>query len=212
MKDRSGFFVLAGSSADKSSYEDPRFGHGLLTYSLLRNMPLVAATDKNNYIDVNKLFQAVNEEVPKLASTLKKVQEPKIIGGADFSIGIIKDASKFKLPDAKKIITSSNFVNEKARDVLKLSDQIDDQLESVFQANPSSPFNFYDIEKFNGTHFYISGNYKVTNSDVSVTAYFYNSEQDAELKTFTVNGKSTEAKKLAEDLVNQIVSFLNTLK
>lgn len=212
MKDRSGFFVLAGSSADKSSYEDPRFGHGLLTYSLLHNMPLVAASDKNNYIDVNKLFQAVNDEVPKLASTLKKVQEPKIIGGADFSIGIIKDASKFKLPDAKKIITSSNFVNEKARDVLKLSDQIDDQLESVFQANPSSPFNFYDIEKFNGTHFYISGNYKIINSDVSVTAYFYNSEQDAELKTFTANGKATEAKKLAEDLVNQIVSFLNTPK
>lgn len=212
MKDRSGFFVLAGSSADKSSYEDPRFGHGLLTYSLLRNMPLVAAKDEKNYVDVNKLFQAVNDDVPKLASKLNKVQEPKVIGGADFSIGRIRDASKFQLPDAKKIITRSNFVNEKARDVLSLSDQIDDQLESVFQANPNSQYIFYDIEKFNGAHFYISGNYKVTNSDVSVTAYFYNSEQETELKSFTANGKSTEVKKLAEDLVNQIVTFLNTLK
>jgi WD40 repeat protein/uncharacterized caspase-like protein len=215
MQDRSGFFVLAGSSADKSSFEDPRFGHGLLTYSLLHNMPLIAASDKNNYIDVNKLFQAVSDEVPKLASTLKKVQEPKIIGGADFSIGQIKDASKFKLPGAKKIITKSKFGNEKNNDNIKLSGSFNDQLATVFQNNPNTQFNFYgiDADQFNGTCYYMTGTYKTTETDITGTAYFFDStKQDNELISFPFNGKKTDVKKIAEDLANQLILFLNTLK
>jgi len=38
MKDRTGMFVLAGSAADKVTYEAGQFGQGLLTYSLLLGM------------------------------------------------------------------------------------------------------------------------------------------------------------------------------
>jgi hypothetical protein len=48
------------------------------------------------------LFTEVRDDVPKLASELKKVQEPKLIGMEDFSIGQIKDGTALKLPTAKK--------------------------------------------------------------------------------------------------------------
>jgi WD40 repeat protein len=215
MKDRAGFFVLAGSAADKLSYEDPRFGHGLLTYSLLKNMPFVAAKDDYKYIDVFKLFQEVNDEVPKLASKLNKVQEPKIIGAADFSIGQIKDASKYKLPDEKKIIANSNFFNEKGNDNLNLSESFNDQLEKIFEYNTDLQFNYYNIEekKLNGPHYSMKGPYKTTETDITGTAYFFDSTKpDNELKSFPFNGKKTDVKKIAEDLANKLIDFLNTLK
>jgi WD40 repeat protein len=211
MQDRTGFFVLAGSSADKLSYEDPRFGHGLLTYSLLRNMPLVAAADKSNYVDINKLFQVVSEDVPKLAAAIQKNQEPKVIGREDFSIGIIKDVSKYKLPDAKKIITRSTFFNDKLRDPLKLSDVVNGQLETKL-SDFTSAFIFYDTDKANSLYYSLNGKYEVNGTNVKATVYFYKGDQETELKTFTASGDTTQVKKLAEDLINQLYNFLATLK
>jgi WD40 repeat protein len=211
MKDRGGFFVLAGSAADKSSYEDPRFGHGLLTYSLLRNMPKIAALDKNRYVDVGKLFTEVREDVPKLASELKKVQEPKLIGMEDFSIGQIKDGTALKLPTAKKIITKSSFSNKKRTDPLKLTDAINEQLEQMLAA-PTLPFAFWPVDKAAGLYYTLNGEYEVTGATVKVTAYFYQSDQENELKSFSVSGASNQVKNLVDELMGQFGEYLEGMK
>ena len=211
MKDRGGFFVLAGSAADKSSYEDPRFGHGLLTYSLLRNMPKVAAIDKDRFVDVGKLFTEVREDVPKLAGELKKVQEPKLIGMEDYSIGIIKDGSAVKLPSAKKIVTKSSFSNKKRLDPLKLTDAINDELEKLL-ADPTLPFAYWPVDKAAGLYHFMNGEYEVTGTAVKVTAYFYKSDQDDELKTFTATGTSDKVKSIVENLTGQLAEYLGEMK
>lgn len=211
MKDRGGFFVLAGSAADMKSYEDPRFGHGLLTYSLLNNMPKVAAGDKNNYIDVGKLFQEVRDDVPKLAAALNKIQEPKLIGMEDFSIGIIKNDTKYKLPTAKKIIISSDFSNKKRVDPLKFKAEFNAQLEAML-ANPELPFAYYPTDKAQGLHYFINGEYEVVGTTAKVTAYLYKSDQDNELETFNVEGNSTNVKALVEQLLKAVGVTLEKLK
>lgn len=211
MKDRAGFFVLASSSADKLSYEDPRFGHGLLTYSLLNNMPKVAALDKNSFIDVGKLFQEVREDVPKLASALSKTQEPKLIGMEDFSIGVIKPGTPFRLPDAKKIITRSDFSNKKRVDPLKLKNEVNAQLEALL-ANPELPFAYYPTDKAAGLHYFINGEYEQKDTAVLVTAWLYRSDQEEELETFRVEGLSSNLKGLAEQLLVQVWASLNKIK
>jgi WD40 repeat protein/uncharacterized caspase-like protein len=210
MKDRAGFFVLASSSADKKSYEDPRFGHGLLTYSLLNNMPKVAALDKNNFIDVGKLFQEVREDVPKLASAVNKTQEPKLIGMEDFSIGIIKAGTSIKLPTAKKIVTRSNFSNEKRSDPLKFNAEFNVQLETML-ASPALPLAFYPTDKAAGLSYFINGQYVVTGSNVKITAYLYQNDRDQELETFQVEGPGADIKALAAKLLDAIKPSLAKL-
>lgn len=211
MKDRAGLFVLASSSADKLSYEDPRFGHGLLTYSLLNNMPKVAAQDKNSFIDVGKLFQEVREDVPKLASALSKTQEPKLIGMEDFSIGILKAGTPVKLPTAKKIIIRSDFSNKKRLDPLKLKAEVNTQLEAML-ANPELPFAYYPSDKAAGVHYFINGEYEVVGTTVKLTAYLYKSDQDNELETFAVEGSNTNIKALVEQLLGKVRDALQKLK
>ncbi|HPH20227.1 MAG TPA: caspase family protein, partial [Haliscomenobacter sp.] len=211
MKDRGGFFVLAGSAADMKSYEDPRFGHGLLTYSLLNNMPKVAAGDKNNYIDVGKLFQEVRDDVPKLAAALNKNQEPKLIGMEDFSIGIIKNDTKYKLPTPKKIIISSDFSNKKRLDPLKFKAEFNSQLEAML-ANPELPFAYYPTDKAQGLHYFINGEYEVIATTAKVTAYLYKSDQENELETFNVEGSSTNVKALVEQVLVKVKEALAKLK
>ena len=211
MKDRAGLFVLASSSADKLSYEDPRFGHGLLTYSLLNNMPKVAAQDKNSFIDVGKLFQEVREDVPKLASALSKTQEPKLIGMEDFSIGILKAGTAVKLPTAKKIIIRSDFSNKKRLDPLKLKAEVNTQLEAML-ADPSLPFAYYPSDKAAGIYYFINGEYEVIGTTVKLTGYLYKSDQDVELETFAVEGPNTNIKALVEQLLVKVREALLKLK
>lgn len=211
MKDRSGFFVLAGSAADKSSFEDPRFRHGLLTYSLLRNIPKVAAADKNRAVNVGKLFQEVREDVPKLAQEINKVQEPKLIGMEDFSIGIINDSAQAsKLLATRKIITRSSFSDNKNRlDHLGFTDEINRQLEELL-SSPTLPFTFWpELDKAAGTYYTLNGGYDVSGKDLKVTAYFSKNGQEV-LKEFKVSGSKDKVKPLVEKLVNDFADYLDT--
>ncbi|MCB0552402.1 MAG: hypothetical protein KDD02_02535, partial [Phaeodactylibacter sp.] len=64
MKDRTGMFVLAGSAADKVSYEASQYGQGLLTYSILQGMSGFKLRE-DKYVDVALLFEYARDEVPK---------------------------------------------------------------------------------------------------------------------------------------------------
>lgn len=212
MSDRSGFFVLASSSADKKSYEDPRFGHGLLTYSLLNKMPEVAALDRYNYVDVGRLFQEVREDVPKLAAALNKVQEPKLIGMEDFTIGIIKEGTAVRLPSEKKIVTRSAFFNEGVRDPLKIADAVNSELEQLLAA-PDGNFAFWPAEKAAGVYYFLNGTYKVSDKSVDITAYFYKSDEEkTALKTFAISRPPDQVKRAVSDLVSQLMEFLEGLE
>ena len=47
MRNRTGMFLLLGSTSDKVSYEASQYGQGLLTYALLQGMRGVAARTDN---------------------------------------------------------------------------------------------------------------------------------------------------------------------
>ncbi|MBK6930212.1 MAG: caspase family protein [Saprospirales bacterium] len=209
MYDRSGFFVLAGSAADKFSYEDPRFGHGLLTYSLLRNIPMVAAGNSDRYVSVGELFQEVREDVPKLARELNKEQEPKLIGMEDFPIGIMSDTAQLVLPSTKKIIIRSSFSNKKRTDPLKFTSAINGELEKALYG-PTLRFAFWPVNDAPGLHYFLNGEYEEDGKNIHVTAYFYRSDQSKERATFKASGKAAQPETVVDNLVNQLIDFLQT--
>lgn len=100
LKDRTGFHVLMGSAADAVSYEASQYGQGLLTYALLRGMRGAALKD-DMYIDVSRLFQYAKDEVPKLASSIGGIQDPRYIApleAASFDIGLLQSQDKQQIP------------------------------------------------------------------------------------------------------------------
>lgn len=88
LKDRTGFHVLMGCAADRVSYEATQFEQGLLTHALLRGMR-GAALDREEFVDVSRLFQYAANEVPVLARHIGGIQNPLIAAprGTSFDIG-----------------------------------------------------------------------------------------------------------------------------
>lgn len=74
LKDKTGFHVLMGCSADRVSYESAAIEHGLLTYALLEGMSQQAKTKTK----VMSLFLHAAERVPEMASKFKGFQHPLI--------------------------------------------------------------------------------------------------------------------------------------
>ncbi|MCB9745192.1 MAG: caspase family protein [Alphaproteobacteria bacterium] len=77
LKRRMGMTILAGAPAQKSAYEHPALGHGLLTYALLDGLR-GAALHQGRLWEVGRLAQYVTEAVPRIAEELDEVavQEP----------------------------------------------------------------------------------------------------------------------------------------
>ncbi|MEL6617090.1 MAG: caspase family protein, partial [Bacteroidota bacterium] len=89
LKDRTGTFILAGSTADRPSYEASQYAQGLLTWSLLDGMRGAALRDGGE-VDVVRLFGHALDTVPALARGVGGVQAPTMVmpaGGGSFPIG-----------------------------------------------------------------------------------------------------------------------------
>ncbi len=99
LKDRTGFHVLMGCAADKVSYEASEYGQGLLTYALLQGMR-GGALREDEYVDVSRLFQYAEDQVPQLARFIGGIQRPKIAApeGSSFDVGRLTGEDKPKIP------------------------------------------------------------------------------------------------------------------
>ncbi|MGH8583113.1 MAG: caspase family protein, partial [Gammaproteobacteria bacterium] len=134
MKDRTGFHILAGSAADKVSYEASRYGQGLLTYTLLQGLRGAALRD-GEYADISTLFQYARDQVPQLAREIGGIQEPRIAAprGDSFDIGQFTKEDKAAIPLAmiKPLILRPVLLNpEQGFDNLELTAALRRQLQA----------------------------------------------------------------------------------
>ncbi|MEZ4939971.1 MAG: caspase family protein [Saprospiraceae bacterium] len=207
MKDLSGMFVLAGSAADKASFEATPFGHGLLTYSLLNNMPKVAASN-GTYIDVGKLFTAALNEVPRLAAGIDRMQKPEMIGTGSYDIGIIDGEPPFTIPRAIPVFLRTNFLDrQKFKDVQELSKAVNTYLESL-ATQDQADFAFWgDVFECHSDHYYIGGLYQTQGETITGEAKLY--KKDKELATIPFSGTVGALDKLAESIFEAAAQYVN---
>ncbi|MGB0982750.1 MAG: caspase family protein [Saprospiraceae bacterium] len=152
MKDRAGVFILAGSAANKVSYEASQFGQGLLTYSLLSGIR-GGALRENEFVDVMQLFQYAADKVPELAAVIGGVQRPVVAtptGTNSFDIGQITDSVRYKIPleEVKPLFIKSNFQHEKDyEDLIDLSDALDETFKTISDDSDASIL-FLNVKKY----------------------------------------------------------------
>lgn len=206
MYDRSGMFVLAGSAGDKLSFEASQFGHGLLTYSLLNNIPLVAAKN-STYIDVGKLFNNALEEVPRLARDIGKYQQPELIGNSSFDIGILTPDAPYQVPQAVPVFIRPSFMNIAGnRDNIRLSSSLSQYLDEMAR-EPEAQMAYWDIDDYQGKYYYIGGSYKISgeNIDCSVSVY----ERSDLITEFKLSGSVSNVRNLAQEIVQEVFTSID---
>lgn len=174
VKDRTGMFVLAGCAADRVSYEDPRFGHGLLTYSLLQGMR-GGQLSEGSIVEVGPLLQFAADQVRELAALIGGVQEPSVAaprGGTSFPIGMLDEAGRaaIELKAVQPVFIRSTLFNPaEGGDILGLGARVDAALRDRSARGGSADLRFFDSAALENA-FQITGTYRVV--DELVTTRF----------------------------------------
>ncbi len=175
LKDRTGTFILTGSTADMSSFESNQYGQGLLTYSLLQGMSGTALKE-GKYIDIITLFQSARNMVPQLAQTIKQVQTPVIAapkGASSFPIGIKDESVKIEVAQLKPVVIWCNFQDrDQFNDPIGLTQALNDYFQGQSAKGAQAKFVYYDIPKY-PDGFSIRGNYAVSGEKVSLAGRLF---------------------------------------
>jgi WD40 repeat protein len=208
MKDRTGMFVLAGSTSDQVSYEASQYGQSLLTYSLLSGMKGQALRE-NEFVDVAKLFEHSVDHVPTLAEYIGGVQKPILaipFGGTSFDIGRIDETVMIELPSVKPIFIRSNFQDEfEFADVLGLSVALDSELRNIATKGNQSEIIFVDVNKYPKAYS-IKGRYTITDELVKITAKVFN--DTSVVGEFIINGNKNDIAALSEMVLSAAYKVL----
>lgn len=181
LKDKTGTFVLMGSTADAASYEASQYGQGLLTYSLLQAMKGAALYD-GEYVDIQTLFSYAQAQVPRLAQSIGGVQRPIVSAplGRTFVIGQMTsdEKSRLDLPAPKPLLLRPLLtVSETGDDDLRLIPELRKRLDAessyevMRRSGRGDPILVYiDDDSFPGA-VRITGTYTIEGDRVRIKAF-----------------------------------------
>jgi WD40 repeat protein len=212
LKDRTGFYVLMGSTSDAPSYEASQYGQGVLTYTLLQGMRGAALRD-GEFVDVQKLFQYAADEVPKLANSIGGIQRPIIAAplGNSFDIGELNQEDRRVVPLAtvKPIFLQPRFsTGEEGDDVLNLIEGLSRRLAEVSYApaKGEAPLVYVPDGDLPGG-IRVTGTYVINGNNVTVKAFLRRDSQT--IRTLPeVNGSLKDTNSLLDILLKEIVGTL----
>ena len=208
MKDRTGMFVLAGSAANKVSYEAGQYGQGLLTYSLLQGIKGLAHPDDER-VDVMKLFQYSCDEVPQLAKGIGGIQTPMLVGPlkGSFDIGIKNDSVHITIAEPKPVFIRNILTDEDTfDDVLGLTDALETYFRNITVKGAQADLIFVDVKEYENAYS-VKGRYKINGENVVLRGRLFKGKTIVG-NEFEVSGKKTNLPALAEAIYDKIMELL----
>ncbi len=126
LKDKSGMFIMSASAANQSAYELPRYGHGLLTYSLLKTLKTSSSTlDEEKFINVQKWFLETETTMDNMTQELGIEQEAQPFGRGNIRVGELDEEIRggIEIQQEKPMVYCANALNlETTEDDLHLKD------------------------------------------------------------------------------------------
>ena len=209
MKDRTGMYVLAGSAADKVSYEASQYGQGLLTYSLLEGMSGLVKLREGKYVDVVQLFEYTRDKVPEMAESIGGIQSPTMLTprSGSIDIGIVNEKVNIQLAPRKPVFIRNVFQNEDSfDDELGLGLALADYFRSVTAKGAQAELIYVDVSEYENAYS-LKGLYGVAGDAVTVRARLFKGKTVVG-EAFTVTGKKEEAPGLVEAIMAQVDGML----
>ncbi len=208
MKDRTGMFVLAGSAADKVSYEASQYGQGLLTYSILQAMSGFKLRE-GKYVDVSLLFEYARDEVPKMAESIGGIQTPTMLtpGSGSIDIGIFNEQVHIPLSPKKPVFVRNVFLEENVLDdVLNLSRLFEGQLQEITARGSQASLIYVDVPDFTEAYS-IKGLYQVRDGQVNLRARLFKGKLP--LGEINASGSASQPDALVGQALKQAFAIVN---
>jgi len=220
MKDKSSIYILAGSAADKPSYEASRYGQGLLTYALLKGLKGAALVqDGNNFLaDVIELSKYAQNEVVVLAKEISGIQNPQLLGPsnqATFYFASLDEKAKqaIVLKEAKPVFCYPNFQDiSKPFDQLKFSEiMMETMVQNHSKGSDSKIAVLQSRDYSNG--YIIAGRYNITDKAVQFYITLYKQGTDTiEIDKFEISGTLDALNEASVAILQKAVSIIGTVK
>jgi len=216
LKDRTGFHVLMGCTADAVSYEASQYGQGLLTYALLQGIKGAALRD-DEFVDVSTLFQHAERQVPQLARGLGGIQRPQIAAraGTSFDIGELTSEDKAAVPLAavKPVILRPIFMNrETDEDDLNLTVSVRKTLKEesfvAVRGGEQARYVYVDADEMPEA-IRASGSYLIEGDAVKVTLTLRREET---VKKIEIQGSKGDVGALVQKVATAIAVTAGSLK
>ena len=208
MKDRTGLFIIAGSAANKVSFEASQFGQSLLTYSLLSGLNVISAKNEDRMVDLVDWINYSKEKVPEYASTIGGIQEPVVSLPRNlnsFDIARISPESMIEVAQIKPVFVRTTLMDmNEMDDVLALSDQIDAYFQDLSSKGRNSDVIFVDVKKFPSAYS-IKGFYETVNGMVEVTATLRKGDEKIGLINVSSEAENTQ------QVIHKIIEELDQL-
>ena len=209
MKDRTGMYILAGSAADRKSYEATPFGQGLLTYSLLQGMQEVSARDQNKEVDILLLLMHAENQVPALANSVGVTQNPKMYnqqGLSSFPIGIVKDPATIPVAAVKPLVMQPLFFQEgELYDHLDLMTKMEEYLLQLVRRGEDLTYQkIYKSE----TAYSIRSSYTINGEIVQVKGHIRKGSTKFPNSEFSISGQRSKLGELVEAIFQELAYFL----
>jgi WD40 repeat protein len=218
MKGVTGTFILAGSAADRVSYEASRYGQGLLTYSLLEGMR-GGALREGTLVHAGDLLAYASTRVPELARGIGGIQQPVLAtpkATASFAIGSVAPSAKARIPYRQTrpvILRTSLQDEERFSDWMGLGRQLDDALRDVSARGADATVMFWDAT--DGPAAYaLAGRYKVEGPTATLRAKLFLEGKPAGEFTVSVVGAASEddlARRLIEGTLRELDARLKVV-
>lgn len=210
MKNRSGMFILSGSAADQSSLEASPFGHGLLTYSLLQGMSLVASRDADKLLNVQELFQHSKDQVEKMAKRIGREQVPEMIGlkdAADYAIGLLENPNLIKVPTVKPMMAKPRFMDkQRFSDVWGIEEKLQARFVKISERGSNPPYIFVNSPAI-GEAYSVQGFTTSTDQSGQLKIEGALLKGDKMVQAFAVSGKTDKI----DDIVRKIIEEIELL-
>jgi len=217
MSDRTGFYILAGSAANQASYETSLYGQGVLTYSLLRGIKgeCLRVDGGEEYIDIKRLFEYAEDQVPRLAENIGGIQKPFARGIEDkgsFDIGRMEneDKTKIVISEPKPVFMACTFQDEdQLYDVLGLSDLVNAQLREITAKGKVAEFCFTEGKGYPNAY-QLSGSYSIQGNQVKVN-YIIRKGTERIGDKFSIQGDKNYLKELVNRLLMDVKISINKI-
>lgn len=207
MKNRSGMFILSGSAADQSSLEASPFGHGLLTYSLLQGMSLVASRDADKLLNVQELFQHSKDQVEKMAKRIGREQVPEMIGlkdAADYAIGLLENPNLIKVPTVKPMVAKPKFMDkQRFSDVWGIEEKLQARFVKISERGSNPPYIFVNSQAI-GEAYSVQGFTASTNQPGQLKIEGALLKGDKVVQAFAESGKTDEIDDIVQRIIDEI--------
>jgi len=206
-------YILSASTSAQSAYESEEYGHGYLTYSLLKGIKEnPAILEDGKYLNISRWFNEAAEMVSEMSEKDQSRQEPQVVSTSQFNIGLVDQEliQKIQLLSPKPLFVPGNIVNRDeavADDNLGIRKMIDAGLQQLSGEQGGKKIIFSPLSASLDAYS-LNGSYQIRDKEINLKIRF--KKGDLNLTSFDLKGQTDQLPALVKQIIQQAMGWIKS--